>query len=67
MHNRKIKGKIKNRVSKPSARSNKRNMTKREKLIRKNVEFLRSYSSVRSRIPACHAGDTGSNPVGTAK
>ena len=41
MHNRKIKGKIKNRKRKSSARANKRNITKREKLILKNIEILR--------------------------
>ena len=38
---RKIKGKIKNRKRKSSARANKRNITKREKLILKNIEILR--------------------------
>ncbi len=38
---RKIKGKIKNRKRKSSASANKRNITKREKLILKNIEILR--------------------------
>ena len=44
MHNRKIKGKIKNRKRKSSARANKRNITKREKLIQENLKVLKNDS-----------------------
>ena len=44
MHNRKIKGKIKNRNRKSSARANKRNITKREKLIQENLKVLKNDS-----------------------
>tara|TARA_Y100000780_G_scaffold208060_1_gene204757 strand:- start:154 stop:291 length:138 start_codon:yes stop_codon:yes gene_type:complete len=44
MHNRKIKGKIKNRKQKSSARANKRNVSKREKLILENLKVLKNDS-----------------------
>ena len=44
MHNRKIKGKIKNRKRKSSARANKRNVSKREKLIHENLTVLKNDS-----------------------
>ena len=44
MHNRKIKGKIKNRKRKSSARANKRNITKRVKLIQENLKVLKNDS-----------------------
>ena len=43
MHQRKIKGKIKNRMRKPSARANKRNTDKRRKQIQKN---FRTYNDL---------------------
>ena len=44
MHNRKIKGKIKNRKRKSSARANKRNVLKRERLIQENLKVLKNDS-----------------------
>ena len=45
MHQRKIKGKIKNRLRKPSARANKRNAAQRREQIQKNLEILRPSSA----------------------
>ena len=41
---RKIKGKIKNRKRKSSARANKRNVSKREKLIQENLKVFNDYN-----------------------
>jgi len=41
---RKIKGKIKNRKRKSSARANKRNVLKRERLIQENLKVLKNDS-----------------------
>jgi len=41
---RKIKGKIKNRKRKSSARANKRNVFKRERLIQENLKVLKNDS-----------------------
>ena len=44
----KIKGKIKNRLRKPSARANKRNAAQRQEQIKKNWDILGSRSAGKS-------------------
>ena len=57
MHERKIKGKIKNRLRKPSARANKRNAAQRREQIQKNWDILRPGSSGSANPEGWHSID----------